>query len=540
MKPMGFRVSGSIETKNIQQSIPPVDFQHVLVEGATGSGKTASLILPTFEDRLRRGHTIIFFDHKGHEHKKVKALAKKFGRLGDVVELGKPHSGYINLLAELDVIRLKEMIRETTGSKDPYWSNSAASLIEDIVTPLRKMYTLLNVLTEESVALPIINNIRDDLKTIEIDIESKPSFQTLTKIVASPKALKKYNEVITDISEKLRSALNSGHLYKEDEVGCKRQMLAKLISFENSIKVSSRFILSEDKSDTNTGNNAVLQILDNAIASYAKKDYMNVDEFTIADLIDSNAIIVIDTQSFGDDVMKLFFESMLQKSVMRLRTGTASPTSVFIDEANRVLFPSLDLHSDILREASVELVIAIQNEEQMISKFTGTVWDSIKGNIKHQFFIDHDHNMRYNNNNLMHIAPLLLEQETLMAADYAFHALKKNQVNLQKNFLGDKDMLPEKFTVIYDLDRFEYEASIFIEDIYGEQSSLSYYGETIVSKAMETYPDKKEEPEDFGYDESFTYHSLEDPYEDWYDALGLLDEEEGDDIDYIDIDEVEF
>lgn len=541
MKPMGFRVSGSIETKNIQQSIPPVDFQHVLVEGATGSGKTASLILPTFEDRLRRGHTIIFFDHKGHEHKKVKALAKKFGRLNDIVELGKPHSGYINLLAELDVIRLKEMIKETANSKDPYWSNSAANLAEDIVTPLRKMYALMNVLSEESVELPIINNIQDDLKTIEIDIDSKPSFQTLTKIVASPKALKKYNEVMTDISEKLRSVLNSGFLYKENEVSCKRQMLAKLISLENSIKVSSRFILSEDKSDTNTGNNAVLQILDNAIASYAKKDYMNVDEFTIAGLIDSNAIIVIDTQSFGDDVMKLFFESMLQKSVMRLRTGTASPTSVFVDEANRVLFPSLDLHSDILREASVELVIAIQNEEQMISKFTRTVWDSIKGNIKHQFFIDHDHNMRYNNNNLIHIAPLLLEQETLVAADYAFHALEKNQVNLQKNFLGEKDMLPEKFTVIYDLDRFEHEASIFIEDIYGEQSSLSYYGETIVSKAMETYPDKKEEPEDLGYDEPFTYHSLEDPYEDWYDSLGLFDEEEDDDgIDYIDIDEVEF
>jgi len=108
------------------------------------------------------------------------------------------------------------------------------------------------------------------------------------------------------------------------------------------------------------------------------------------------------------------------------------------------------------------------------------------------------------------------------------------------------DVLPEKFTVIYDLDRFEHEASILIEDIYGEQSSFSYYGETIVSKAIETYPDKKEEAEDVGYDEPFMYHALENPYEDCYDSLGLFDEsmlldkEEDDGINYIDIDEVEF
>ena len=54
MEPMGFRInemSAHIETN---KAIPAVDFQHVLCEGATGSGKTASLILPTLEDKLKK------------------------------------------------------------------------------------------------------------------------------------------------------------------------------------------------------------------------------------------------------------------------------------------------------------------------------------------------------------------------------------------------------------------------------------------------------------------------------------------------------
>jgi hypothetical protein len=147
----------------------------------------------------------------------------------------------------------------------------------------------------------------------------------------------------------------------------RQNILAKILSLEKSINAASRFTI-ETKSNTNSGNNAVLQCLDNTIASYVKKDYININECTIAELMQSNAIVIIDTQSFGDDIMKLLLESILKKAVMRLRVGTHKPMSVFIDEANRVLSSSIDLHNDVLREASVELILAIQNEEQMINK----------------------------------------------------------------------------------------------------------------------------------------------------------------------------
>jgi len=195
-----------------------------------------------------------------------------------------------------------------------------------------------------------------------------------------------------------------------------------------------------------------LQHLDNTIASYAKKDYVNINEYTIAELMQKNAIIIVDTQSFADDIMKIFLESILKKAVMRLRTNNTTPLSVFIDEANRVLSPSIDLHSDVLREASVELILAIQNEEQMINKFSQTVWDSVKLNIKHQYAIDIQHKISYNDGDFMLVEPMHFEDPELMDAENGFYALEKNQINIQKHFLGESDLLPKKFTVVYDLD----------------------------------------------------------------------------------------
>jgi hypothetical protein len=489
MNAMGFKVSQDQFRKKTENVIPPIDFQHILCEGATGTGKTASIILPILEDRLRKGHTIIFFDHKGHEHKKVKALAKKIGRLKDVVEIGKPYTSYINLLAELDTIRLKEMVKEAGKSKDPYWSNSAANLAEDIIAPLRKLYDIVHLLKDFKIFINSSGSaVLTSLEEVNIDILKKPSFQTLSNIIASPKALINYKKVMSTIPEKLRSVLDMDYKYGEKEITDIRQIYGKILFLEKSIEAASRFNISEDKSDVNSGNNGVLQTLDNTVASYAKKDYINIDEYTIADLMNKNAIIVIDTQSFGDDIMKIFLESILKKAVMRLRAGRTSAMSVFIDEANRVLFPSIDLHSDVLREAEVELIIAIQNEEQMIKKFSEVEWNSIKGNIKHQYMIELSHGIRYNYGELMTTKPLLFEKELLEDADYAYFTLDKNRTNLQKNFLGEIDALPEKFTVNYDLDLFEHESAITIEDKYGDVYAFSYHGEEIVNEVNETYP----------------------------------------------------
>ena len=538
MEAMGFRIDGINTQSKISSAIPPVDFQHVLVEGSTGSGKTASLILPTLEDRLERGHMIIFFDHKGHEHKKVKHLAQEAGRMSDVVEIGKPHASYINLMAELDTIRLKDIVKEQGMSKDPYWSNSAANLLEDIVAPLRRLHDIVNALKKYD-----LFNIRSlemlmELNEFGIDIYIKPSFQTISHIVSLPKKLSQYKKILSNLPPEIEGLLQDDFESEKPEIRNRRQILAKILSLKMSIQASSRFTLSEDKSDVNSGNNAVLQHLDNTLASYAKKDYINIDEYTISGLMDSNAIIIIDTQSFGDDIMKLLLESILKKAIMRLRTSTHKPMSVFIDEANRVLFPSIDLHNDVLREASVELIMAIQNEEQMINKFSRTVWDSIKNNIKHQYFIDLQHKITYsaNNSDFIFTEPMCIDDDVLVDADYAYHSLDKNQSNITKHFLSETYALPEAFTVVYDLDVFEHESSIYLEDKDGVQHLFSYHGEEIVKEVKNTYPEEdlfelpieiyQLEEDEMEADYDFPVYSQEDAI-----ALGGLFWDE-DDIDY--------
>ncbi len=485
---MGFKIETNFDTKREKKIIPAVDFQHVLCEGATGSGKTASLILPTLEHRIERGHAVIFFDHKGHEHKKVKHLAEKAGRLEDVVEIGKPHASYINLMAELDTIRLKEMINDNGMSRDPYWANSAANLLEDLVSLLRRLHTIVQKLHQFEGLDEKLAKMFQELNEYGIDMYEKPSFQTLSKIIATPKKLLRFKEVVSTIPHNLEKIIQGKSEVSEKEVAQLRLVFAKILTLQKNIETSERFTLSQDKSDVNSGNNAVLQHLDNTIASYAKKDYVNTNEYTIASLMQKNAIIIVDTQSFGDDVMKIFLESILKKAVMRLRTGDTTPLSVFIDEANRVLSPSIDLHNDVLREASVELILAIQNEEQMINKFSQTVWDSIKRNIKHQYMIDLQHRISYNGREFVSTKPMHLEEDILMEAEHSYYALASNQRNIQKHFLGESDDLPTAFTVVYDLDMFEHESSIYLEDESGAKHMYAYHGEEIVNQVKNLFP----------------------------------------------------
>ena len=51
----------------------------------------------------------------------------------------------------------------------------------------------------------------------------------------------------------------------------------------------------------------------------------------------------------------------------RIANEEKVPVSIFIDEAQRVLNPSTDLHADVLREARVELILAFQNEDVLKS-----------------------------------------------------------------------------------------------------------------------------------------------------------------------------
>jgi hypothetical protein len=88
----------------------------------------------------------------------------------------------------------------------------------------------------------------------------------------------------------------------------------------------------------------------------------------------------------------------------------------------------------------------------------------------------------------MFTEPMHFEDLELMDAENSFYALEKNQINIQKHFLGESDLLPKKFTVVYDLDIFEHESSVYLKDRAGTKHLYAYHGEEIVNKVRSLYP----------------------------------------------------
>ncbi|MDE7371547.1 MAG: type IV secretory system conjugative DNA transfer family protein, partial [Desulfovibrio sp.] len=76
---------------------------HLLVLGTTGSGKTASVVLPAIYRLLAAWHCGFVADIKGNMRAQVRALAGRCGREGDIVEYGTgPAALRLNILSGMD------------------------------------------------------------------------------------------------------------------------------------------------------------------------------------------------------------------------------------------------------------------------------------------------------------------------------------------------------------------------------------------------------------------------------------------------------
>jgi len=513
MKRMGFRIG--TEEDRTKQVIMPCDFQHGICIGMTGSGKTASLILPVMKERLERGHGILAYTYKGHEHRKIKHLAKQVNRLEDVIEIGKPHGQYMNLMAslELDAVKqtLQELISGFDSDKGDYWSLSAARLGTNVVDILRKLHKVDRLITNELGSSRKIRNVL--VKELSDDThpamryeypEGEPSFKTLAEIVKSPMALKRFYEGLESVTKNIRNVIKAketisyrrrrdyalfddeDNLMEGDEdrdnnwESFAKKVTIALLRLEKSIAPYKDYSIKTD-ADENSGNNGVLQILNNAVLSLANKDYINIADIDLLESLNNGAIVIIDIEGIESDIHGVLLESILSKLSTRIRNGKPLPVSVFVDEANRVLLGDMDIHNDTLRESNVELILAVQNEEQMIEKFGETKWESIRKNFKHNYWISQEHEVTYNDDESWKAEALLISTKSLINAEYEFNALNSNQKIFEERF-EFYDELPEKFVVEYDIVHFEKEMSMYLVDEKYSRKEVEYIGKELKQK----------------------------------------------------------
>ena len=139
----------------------PISFTHAMITGQTGCGKTTSAILPAMDERIKAGHGMLVFDYKGVEHKKVKFLAKKHGRLKDVVMINVPWGDKINIMDDASESLLMNFFQKTFGTKrDPFWGNLAAN----IATKSLSMMKAICDFKEQGFCTPHIENKVKDMK----------------------------------------------------------------------------------------------------------------------------------------------------------------------------------------------------------------------------------------------------------------------------------------------------------------------------------------------------------------------------------------
>jgi len=479
MTKMGFLINENSHDNTMDTAIQKQDFRHVLITGKTGSGKTATLVLPILENRIKANNSIIFFEYKGHEHRKIKALAFNEDRLSDVVELGKPTGCFFNIMGMFDNNMISKVIKQLCGgeSKDPYWAMSASQLTVRIIELYRKLQRLGHVLEQEFNVDGRIFMIH--LGSDILSINEDASFSTLSKIIKTPSSMNNYFDYYKKLILKLNKIVESiGKSQPNSQIDILRieKMLSQFLLFKELVGKYAHFTVQD--SDESSGNNGVLQILNNAISTLATQDYLNNNESDILKMVENNAIIIIDTQSISSHVYSVFTEALLQKLSTRIKYQIPKAVSIFLDEANRVLTKEIDLYNDVLRESMVELILAIQNEKQMILKFGEIKWESIIDNIGHIYYIEPSHDVYYNDKKVAQLYPMIFDNDSLNVIEYKYNNFEKNLEFINKRFMFE-GVLPLKFNIIYDLDAFSQNEVLTLSSSDGQHIFIHYVGESI-------------------------------------------------------------
>ncbi|BBG66205.1 hypothetical protein NNO_1502 [Hydrogenimonas sp.] len=333
------------------------NFEHCCIVGQTGCGKTTSVINPNVEDRIKRGHALLVFDHKGNYHTTVKALANRHGRLEEVVVLGEPLGGRINLIRHMNQRDLEQFLSLVLGhnDRDRFWEHSAISLAIEIWKLLKAYETLIGVdgrrlgADFSQMRYPVtIGSIHDIAKNVR-------------NIHAFGERMREYFYKISDPECK---AID----YDKNPTPETKQHIDDHYRFGRAYLEFKKNILENDtykkrgESDENRTATSILICLTGPLGALASNESLNdPDGETLENLLNSGKIVVMRTNSLSDNAMAAITRSYFDRALKRIGDRKSPPVSVFIDEAQKVLSPHFDLPLDTVREARIDVFLAFQS-----------------------------------------------------------------------------------------------------------------------------------------------------------------------------------
>jgi len=365
----------SISEKTATPIVKP-QFTHCAIVGRTGSGKTTGAILPNIAERIRLGHGVLVYDFKGNLHPQVKKLAYDHGR-DMVVSLGQPWSPRINLIDGMTMKELSNMFEASSGmdkGNDGFWISQGKEVILPVIALFRYVRKTKEALAEWDMDCDFEIEYRG--KSYRFD--RTPSLKAVRDAMPTLQAMALFFEAATVFAKEIEGLYIKERFFEIELPNFQRtfqRLLEHLALFED---LSERFPADERDYRTNASiHTTALSMLE----GLADNPAFNEDEFDVAEYLERGGVVVIDLQELTDTQIAYFTRTLFARFHGRFLHREATPVSIFIDEAQRVLVPGMDLPLDTMREARVDLFLAFQNAQVLQKKIGHDAFYALFGNL---------------------------------------------------------------------------------------------------------------------------------------------------------------
>jgi hypothetical protein len=223
-------------------------------------------------------------------------------------------------------------------------------------------------------------------------------------------------------------------------------------------------MIKSDLSES-SGNNGTYFMVSSVINILGQDSYVNNPHAeSMASLLNQGKIIIINTESFSMPILSSLLDQTLESLATRSKHNNVHPISIIIDEANRVLSSDSDIRIDVLRESKVEVIMATQNHEQMITKMGGDRWLSFAQNFNTRLhFLGMGQGGRFKvmnelNDQEFEAQPMFFNEHDLDNVEWKYQSNHK----FYNRYLGNTE---HKIIAIYDHTLFEKEEKIILFDM---------------------------------------------------------------------------
>ncbi|WP_089188433.1 hypothetical protein [Campylobacter sputorum] len=375
---------------------------------------------------------------------------------------------------------------------DAFWENLALTYLRDTLNILRLERKLGLIYNEY--CPNFIKNIPE--YTLNEAVSKHIDYKKFVDFVIHTH--KFYKDRINSFNFKLKEILNSL------DKNLKKDFLKKISPVIKESENFFNYFINEYKQfeDCKTNNEykdpqeSTIKIYANNIPqliatlkSLSNNEFLNSNDFKLSELLNDGKIVIINCEGLDETACSILLNGCLETLMRRKIQGIEKfhKISIVIDEAQKAIGKDTDLHTDVLREAEVEVVLSFQNDELMIQKLGNINYDALCQNLVTKFIFRNQKSKYYGNSsslkqikerdlivanecfdlNLKQIIkakPLFIQEDEQDVAEYEFQKLNK----VFENFVADFNA-KGKYYLIYDYKNYKHNNIFTIKNIKNKQ-----------------------------------------------------------------------